>query len=94
MAGGVVVESARGLDGPAQVVVFRVPEGRAPFLSVAEFGYPNFAGPEINDARDVATDPVVPGGVDLLEQFGKDAVGDLKFAFLALLVLLALTANK
>jgi len=90
MAGAVRVESSQGLAGPAQFVIFVVPEGRAPFFNVAQFGYPNFAGPEVHSVQDVEQSPIVPGALEQLEQFGAGAIGDLKFVALALIVLLAL----
>jgi hypothetical protein len=38
---------------PNEFVIFRVPEGRMPFLNAAEFGYPSFAGPEVASRQDV-----------------------------------------
>jgi len=94
MAGAVRVESSQMLAGPAQFVIFQVPQGRSPFLNGSQFGYPNFAGPEVHSVQDVEQSPIVPGALEQIEQFGSNAIGDLKFAALALLVLLALSASR
>ena len=38
---------------PATFAIFRVPEGRMPFLNALQFGFPSFAGPEIQSVQDV-----------------------------------------
>lgn len=69
MAGAVRVE-ASSLDRRGrlseQFVIFQVPAGRAPFLSAAQFGYPNFAGPEVTTKDDTASGPAIP--LEPLEQ--------------------------
>lgn len=58
MQGAVRVE-ASSLDqtrGRAnEFVIFRVPEGRMPFLNPDQFGFPNFAPPEVTSRDDVVT---------------------------------------
>ncbi len=60
MAGAARVEATSlGKRGSASVqfIIFRVPEGRAPFLNAEQFGFPNFAGPEIQSVQDVIDRP-------------------------------------
>jgi len=63
MAGAARVETtsmgSRGSDA-VEFVIFRVPEGRSPFLNALQFGFPNFAGPEIRSAQDVVQRPDEP----------------------------------
>ena len=63
MQGAVRVETSslgrRGKDSVA-FIIFRVPEGRAPFLNAAQFGFPNVAGPEVQSAQDVVQRPDEP----------------------------------
>ena len=63
MAGAARVETSElGRRGSASVgfVIFNVPEGRAPFLNAAQFGFPNFAGPDVHSAQDVISRPDEP----------------------------------
>lgn len=60
MAGAARVETTSlGKRGSASVefIIFNVPEGRAPFLNAEQFGFPNFAGPEITNVQDVIDRP-------------------------------------
>lgn len=42
---------------PALFTIFRVPEGRAPFLNALAFGFPNNAPPDVQTVRDVEQSP-------------------------------------
>jgi hypothetical protein len=60
MAGAARVETtslARRGSASAQFIIFRVPDGRAPFLNAEQFGFPNVAGPEIQSVQDVIDRP-------------------------------------
>lgn len=59
MRGAVQVEasSLNDEDPPTQFVIFRVPEGRSPFLNAWDFGYPNTAPPEVTALEDVEQRP-------------------------------------
>ena len=84
MQGGVRVETAsldkRGSASSA-FIIFRVPDGRFPFLNAAQFGFPNFAGPEITSAQDAVQrpdpelDPLdrIPDPLDAAKNAAKDA---------------------
>lgn len=67
MAGAVRVETVsldRSGPEPHQFIIFRVPEGRAPFLNAFQFGFPEFAGPEITNVQDVSQVPATPHPLD------------------------------
>lgn len=71
MAGAARVETTslgkRGSDS-VEFVIFNVPEGRAPFLNALQFGFPNFAGPEIRSVQDVVQRPdQVPDPLDQID---------------------------
>ena len=96
MQGGVRVETASLTSrGSASVgfIIFRVPEGRSPFLNAEQFGFPNFAGPEIKSAQDVVErpdpelDPLdrIPDPLEAAKNAAKDAA---KLGLLLVLVLL------
>jgi len=56
MHGAVRIETAsldQSLSPPSQFLIFRVPEGRSPFLNAVQFGFPNFAPPEVTSVQDV-----------------------------------------
>ena len=84
MAGAVRVETSqqtkRG-SASAGFVIFVVPEGRQPFLNPAQFGFPNFAGPEIHSVEDVIgrpqeeQDPLdrIPDPLDVAKDAAKKA---------------------
>ena len=59
MRGAVQVEatSLNDEDPSTEFVIFRVPEGRSPFLNAWEFGYPNTAPPEVTSLEDVEQRP-------------------------------------
>ena len=60
MQGGVRVETTsldRRGSASSQFIIFNVPEGRSPFLSAVQFGFPNIAGPEIRSREDVIQRP-------------------------------------
>ena len=98
MQGGVRVETV-SLDAPAgrkasQFIIFRVPEGRKPFLNAVQFGFPSFAGPEITSVQDVVNLPVEKNpedvAVDVIRQAGESAQS---FAGLLPLVVILLVAG-
>jgi hypothetical protein len=63
MAGAVVVrvtEEDTNATPPVLFTIFEVPEGRAPFLNAAEFGFPNTAPPGVNSRQDVEQAPDEP----------------------------------
>jgi hypothetical protein len=94
MRGAVRVETAsleqRGSASSA-FIIFRVPEGRAPFLNAEQFGFPNFAGPEITSRADVVQRPEpVPDPLDRIpDPFDAARSAALLFA-LALVLLFAI----
>jgi hypothetical protein len=55
MRGAIQVEATSLNDAvpSTEFVIFRVPEGRSPFMNAWEFGYPNTAPPEITSLEDV-----------------------------------------
>lgn len=59
MRGAVVVETAslNDQEPSTQFVIFRVPEGRAPFLDSQYFGFPNFAADNVHSLEDVEQSP-------------------------------------
>lgn len=81
MSGAVRVEtSSLGKRGAQSVefVIFNVPEGRAPFLNAEQFGFPNFAGPEIRSVQDVVDRPDEP--LDPLDQINPTLRDPIDFA--------------
>lgn len=72
MAGGVRVEHS-SLDQDAKpihlFVIFRVPEGRAPFLNGAMFGAPNHAPPEVQSVQDVEQSPIILEPAEQISDF-------------------------
>lgn len=70
MRGAVQVESSSMNDQvpSTEFVIFRVPEGRSPFLDASYFGFPNTAGPEVTSLEDVEQGPPPPP--DPLSQAG------------------------
>jgi hypothetical protein len=56
MHGAAVVETSsldQSVSPPSQFVIFHVPPGRMPFLNAPQFGFPNFAPPEVTSVQDV-----------------------------------------
>lgn len=56
MHGAVRVETAeldQNVHPPSEFIIFRVPEGRMPFLNALQFGFPSFAPAEVTSAQDV-----------------------------------------
>lgn len=72
---------------PVQFIIFRVPEGRMPFLNAHQFGFPSFAPPNVTSIQDVEQSPVVPGPIERLEQAADRAS---EFGGQALLLVLGL----
>lgn len=81
MHGAAVVESV-SLDAPAgqrasQFIIFRVPEGRQPFLNAVQFGFPSFAPPSITTRGDVVANELHKNpedvAVDVIRKAGKAA---------------------
>jgi hypothetical protein len=66
MRGGIQVETAsmNDLDPSTEFLIFRVPEGRSPFLDASYFGYPNTAPPEITSLEDVERTHREPNPID------------------------------
>lgn len=94
MHGGIRVETSsldQQADPPAQFIIFRVPEGRFPFLNADQFGFPSFAPPEVQSVQDVEQSPVVPGTLERLEQAAGKAGEFAGEAVLLVLALLLLT---
>lgn len=97
MRGGARVETAsldRRGSASSAFIIFVVPPDRAPFLNAQQFGFPNFAGPEVTSAQDVVQRPApekdpldrIPDPLDA----AKNLAGKAEMAFLLVLVLLAL----
>ena len=78
---------------PVQFIIFRVPEGRMPFLNAHQFGFPSFAGPEVTSIQDVEQSPVVPGPIERLEQAADKASGLATEAVLLVLAVLLLSRH-
>jgi hypothetical protein len=94
MHGGIRVETIsldQQADPPAQFIIFRVPEGRFPFLNADQFGFPSFAPPDVQSVQDVEQSPVVPGAIERLEQAAGKAGEFAGEAVLLVLALLLLT---
>lgn len=81
MHGAARVESV-SLDAPAgqrasQFIIFRVPEGRMPFLNAHQFGFPSFAPPNIQSRQDVIQTELVKNpedvAVDVIRKAGESA---------------------
>lgn len=56
MHGAAAVETSsldQSVSPPSEFVIFHVPLGRSPFLNAAQFGFPNFAPPEVQSVQDV-----------------------------------------
>lgn len=96
MQGAVRVEAA-SLDAKtrgqaSQFIIFRVPEGRMPFLNAVQFGFPSFAGPEITSVQDVVQLPVEKNpedvAVDVIRKAGETAESLAGILPLVLLVLI------
>lgn len=99
MHGAAQVEAA-SLDAAtrgqvSQFIIFRVPEGRMPFLNALQFGFPSFAPPSITSRDDViqserrknpvdaAADAIAKGG-ESLEKAAEGFGGLLVVALLLL----------
>lgn len=101
MAGAARVEATSlGKRGSASVqfIIFRVPEGRAPFLNAEQFGFPNFAGPEIQSVQDVVDRPDEPPDpldqidprLDDVAKFAKEKAEQAALLIGAIILILAL----
>lgn len=67
MHGGVVIETVsldQSVSPPSEFIIFRVPEGRMPFLNALQFGFPNFAPPNVTSVQDVVQMQVFPNPED------------------------------
>jgi hypothetical protein len=66
MRGGIKVEtsSLNDQDPPTEFVIFKVPEGRSPFLDASYFGYPNIAEPAVHYLEDVEQTHREPNAID------------------------------
>lgn len=80
MEGAVVVEAAeldQEMSPPSQFIVFRVPEGRSPFLNAAQFGFPSFAPDGFVTSQDVTSAPrhkhPLDQAVDVVQKAGDTA---------------------
>jgi hypothetical protein len=101
MQGAARVETSslgrRGNDSVA-FIIFNVPEGRAPFLNAAQFGFPNFAGPEVQSAQDVVQrtdeppDPLdqIDPRLDDVSKFAKEKAQQAFLLGAVILLILAL----
>jgi len=72
------LDNAHPLRGDtSQFVIFRVPEGRMPFLNAHQFGFPSFAPPSITSRQDVIQNEVHKNpedvAVDIIRKAGKSA---------------------
>lgn len=98
MSGAVRVESTEfDTSGPKPVlfVVFRVPEGRAPFLNALQFGFPEHAPENITSRQQVEQSPPVQSPLERAEELANQAAkGAGSVAGLALLLLLLLAWGK
>lgn len=78
-----------------QFIIFRVPEGRMPFLNPHQFGYPSFAPASVTSKQDVVQNELskhpVDVAVDVIQKAGasaeKAAEGFGGLLFVALLLL-------
>jgi hypothetical protein len=61
----------------SQFIIFRVPEGRMPFLNAHQFGFPSFAPPNITSRDDVIQTELVKNpedvAVDVIRKAGASA---------------------
>ena len=101
MQGAARVETtSMGRRGSASVefVIFRVPEGRAPFLNAEQFGFPNIAGPEVQSVQDVIDRPDEPPDpldqidprLDDVSKFAKEKAQQAALLIAAIVLILAL----
>lgn len=97
MAGAVRIEASQ-LDTrrkpSTEFVVFNVPEGRAPFLNAAQFGFPTTAPPEVTTLQDVEQSPTVPGTLDNIEEGFKTIGRGVELGTAALVVLALMALSK
>lgn len=100
MHGAVKIEAAsldQSVSPPFEFIIFRVPEGRMPFLNALQFGFPNFAPPEVTSVQDVIQNDLNKNPEDVIvdvinkagESASKAAEGFGGLLTLAFLVLLA-----
>ena len=104
MHGAVRIESAsldQSVSPPSQFLIFRVPEGRMPFLNALQFGFPNFAPPEVTNVQDVVQSPHDPNPEDVIvdvvrkaEQGASNAAEGLGGLFVVALLFLAMGAGS
>jgi hypothetical protein len=76
MHGAVKIEAAsldQSVSPPSEFIIFRVPEGRMPFLNALQFGFPNFAPPEVTNVQDVVQSPHDPNPEDVIVEVVKKA---------------------
>lgn len=96
MHGAVQIEASsldQEANPPVQFIIFRVPEGRMPFLNPHQFGFPSFAPPNVTSIQDVEQSPVVPGPIDRLEQAAGKA-GELASEAVLLVLAVLLLSNR
>lgn len=98
MSGAVrVVSTELDRSGPKPVlfVVFVVPEGRAPFLNALQFGFPEFAAPDVTSRSQVEQSPPVKDPVQRATELVDKAAEGVGFgAGLALLALVLFALRK
>jgi hypothetical protein len=100
MHGAAVVETSsldQSTSPPNEFVIFRVPEGRMPFLNAPQFGFPSFAGPEVTSRQDVIQSELHMNpedvAVEVIREAGESAQTVAK-AFPIALVLLAVALGS
>lgn len=81
-----------------QFIIFRVPEGRMPFLNALQFGFPSFAPASITSKQDVVQSELHKNpedvAVDVIRQAGESAESLAKGFPIALLLLAAVLGGK
>lgn len=97
MHGAVRIEAA-SLDqsGPkrSQFLIFRVPEGRMPFLNAEQFGFPNTAPPEVTSVQDVEQSPIIKDPIEAVKDAAADAASAAGGGLFLLAVLALVAASR
>lgn len=87
------LDTSQGPGKASQFIIFRVPEGRMPFLNAQQFGFPSFAGPEVQSVQDVVQVPLEKNpedvAVDVIRKAGESAEAFAGIVPIVLLLLLA-----
>lgn len=78
------------LNNVSAFIIFRVPEGRMPFLNALQFGYPSFAPSNINSRGDVIQNELHKNAEDVVVDVIDKAEQGFGGLFVIALLLLAM----